>query len=45
MMPASLDLNALFAPRSVAVVGASPKPSVGRYIIDTLRSFGFPGAI
>lgn len=44
-MPGPIDLEPLFRPRSVAVVGASPRPAVGRYIVDTLKAFGFPGAI
>lgn len=44
-MPASNDLDPLFRPRSVAIVGASPRPSVGRYIFDTLVDFGFPGDV
>src|SRR5271169_1795416 len=39
-------LDKLFAPRSVAVVGASPrKTSSGRAVLENLRSAGFPGAI
>jgi acetyltransferase len=39
-------LDKLFAPRSVAVVGASPrKTSSGRAVFENLRSAGFPGAI
>lgn len=44
-MTAPFDLNALFRPRSVAVVGASPRASVGRYIIETLSRYGFEGAV
>jgi acyl-CoA synthetase (NDP forming) len=44
-MAGLINLEPLFRPRSVAVVGASPRPSVGRYIIDTLKAFGFPGDI
>jgi len=44
-MPAEIDLTPLFAPRSVAVLGASPRPSPGRYIIETLQNFGFEGGI
>ena len=40
-----IDLEPLFRPRSVAIVGASPRPSVGRYIVDTLKEFGFPGDV
>ena len=45
MMPAEFDLTPLFAPRSVAILGASPRPSPGRYIIETLQNFGFEGGI
>ena len=45
MMPAEIDLTQLFAPRSVAILGASPRPSPGRYIIETLQNFGFEGGI
>src|SRR5205085_2178817 len=44
-MAGLIDLEPLFRPRSVAVVGASPRPSVGRNIIDTLKAFGFAGDI
>ncbi len=45
MPPDSLNLEPLFAPRSVAVMGASPRPSPGRYIVETLQNFGFTGDI
>jgi acetyltransferase len=39
-------LDNLFTPRSVAVVGASPRrTSSGRAVIENLRRAGFPGAI
>jgi acetyltransferase len=39
-------LDTLFAPRSVAVVGASPrKTSSGRAVLENLRRSGFPGTI
>ena len=39
-------LDKLFAPRSVAVVGASPrKTSSGRAVLENLRGGGFAGAI
>lgn len=38
MMPAEFDLTPLFAPRSVAILGASPLPLPGRYIIETLQN-------
>ncbi len=40
------DLNRLLEPRSVAVVGASPKAgSVGGTILDNLRACGFSGSL
>jgi acetyltransferase len=42
----SYHLERLFAPRSVALVGASPKSgSVGRAVLDNLRSAGFAGPV
>ena len=39
-------LDKLFSPRSVAVVGASPRPtSTGRAILQNLREAGFEGSI
>ena len=39
-------LDSLFTPRSVAVVGASPrKTSSGRAVLENLRGAGFPGAV
>jgi acetyltransferase len=39
-------LDRLFSPRSVAVVGASPRPtSPGHAVLKNLRQAGFPGAI
>jgi acetyltransferase len=39
-------LDRLFAPRSVAVVGGSPRAtSPGRVVLKNLRSAGFPGAV
>jgi acetyltransferase len=39
-------LETLFAPRSVAVVGASPRiTSTGRAVLENLINSGFPGAI
>src|SRR3954466_1625915 len=36
----------LFRPRSVAIVGASPRPgSLGRAVLDNLRAGGFEGPI
>ncbi|WP_431281491.1 acetate--CoA ligase family protein [Humitalea sp. 24SJ18S-53] len=38
-------LNALLAPRSIAVVGASERPSPGRAILTSLDRLGFAGDI
>ncbi len=39
-------LETLFAPRSVAVIGASPRQtSTGRAVLENLLGSGFPGAI
>jgi acetate---CoA ligase (ADP-forming) len=40
-----MRLEALFRPRSIAVVGASEKPTIGRRLIASLDRIGFPGAI
>ena len=42
-----LDLEHLFHPRSIAIVGASANPMspVSRLFLDPLRGFGFPGPI
>ncbi|HTY77443.1 MAG TPA: acetate--CoA ligase family protein [Candidatus Bathyarchaeia archaeon] len=40
-----VDLAPLLRPRSVAVVGASDRPSPGRMIIESLDCFGFPGPV
>jgi len=42
---ASHPLYPLFYPRSVAVVGASPKGGYGLRVVDALKSYGFDGAI
>lgn len=39
------DLSALIAPRSIAVVGASERSALGRWILEGLSVFGFDGAI
>jgi acyl-CoA synthetase (NDP forming) len=41
----AIDLDALLKPRSVAVLGASERPSVGRTIVENLERIGFPGEI
>ena len=38
-------LEALFQPRSIAVIGASEKPTVGRRMVASLGRIGFAGAI
>ena len=40
-----MRLEALFHPRSVAIVGASEKPTIGRRLIASLDRFGFSGSI
>ncbi|HSE04269.1 MAG TPA: acetate--CoA ligase family protein [Methylomirabilota bacterium] len=40
-----IELDALLKPRSVAVLGASERPSVGRTIVENLERIGFAGAI
>jgi acyl-CoA synthetase (NDP forming) len=40
-----IDLDALLKPRSVAILGASERPSVGRTILENLERIGFPGPI
>ena len=42
---ASHPLYPLFYPRSVAVVGASPKGGYGLRVVDALKAFGFAGPI
>jgi acyl-CoA synthetase (NDP forming) len=41
----AIDLEPLLRPRSVAVLGASDRPSPGRMIIESLDRIGFPGPI
>src|SRR5260370_10986314 len=40
-----MRLDALFRPRSIAVIGASEKPTIGRRLIVSLDRLGFGGAI
>jgi acetate---CoA ligase (ADP-forming) len=40
-----MRLEPLFQPRSIAVVGASEKPTIGRRLIASLDRIGFSGAI
>jgi acetyltransferase len=42
----SYRLDQLFAPRGIAVIGASPRPdSVGRAVLRNLRDGGFAGEL
>jgi len=40
-----MRLDALFSPRSIAVIGASEKPTIGRRLITSLDRIGFTGSI
>src|SRR4051812_40499546 len=40
-----MRLEALFQPRSIAIIGASEKPTVGRRMVASLGRIGFAGAI
>jgi acetate---CoA ligase (ADP-forming) len=40
-----MPLEALFKPRSIAVIGASEKPTIGRRLIASLDRIGFTGGI
>src|SRR3954470_24085541 len=40
-----MRLEALFQPRSIVVIGASEKPTVGRRMVASLDRIGFAGAI
>jgi acetate---CoA ligase (ADP-forming) len=40
-----VQLDALLRPRSVAVLGASERPSIGRAVVESLELMGFPGDI
>jgi acyl-CoA synthetase (NDP forming) len=40
-----MRLDALFRPNSIAVIGASEKPTIGRRLIASLDRIGFPGRI
>jgi len=40
-----MRLDALFRPKSIAVIGASEKPTIGRRLIASLDRIGFPGRI
>lgn len=43
--PSAQSLRALLEPRSIAVLGASERPSIGRSIIESLGRLGYGGAI
>src|SRR5438552_8511774 len=40
-----MRLDALLRPRSVAILGASERPSIGRSLLEALDTIGFRGAI
>jgi acyl-CoA synthetase (NDP forming) len=40
-----MQLDALFRPRSIAIIGASEKPTIGRRLIASLDRLGFAGRI
>src|SRR6516162_8375072 len=40
-----MRLEALFRPKSIAVIGASEKPTIGRRLIASLDRFGFAGSV
>jgi len=40
-----MRLDALFRPKSIAVVGASEKPTIGKRLIASLDRIGFPGSV
>jgi acetate---CoA ligase (ADP-forming) len=40
-----MRLQELFQPRSIAVIGASEKPTIGRRLIVSLDRLGFPGQV
>src|SRR5215470_7610484 len=40
-----MRLDPLFKPRSIAVVGASEKPTIGRRLIASLDRIGFSGSV
>lgn len=43
--PAFRDLRPLLRPRSIAIVGASPRGNRGTRVIENLRRFGFGGEV
>jgi acetate---CoA ligase (ADP-forming) len=40
-----MRLEALFRPKSIAVIGASDKPTIGKRLITSLDRIGFAGSI
>jgi acetate---CoA ligase (ADP-forming) len=40
-----INLDSLLKPRSVAILGASERPSLGQMIMESLSRIGFPGAV
>src|SRR5689334_2413265 len=40
-----MGVEALFRPKSIAVIGASDKPTVGRRLISSLDRIGFAGRV
>ena len=40
-----MQLSALLAPRSIAILGASDRPSIGRALIESLDRMGFDGEV
>ncbi len=40
-----MQLSALLAPRSIAILGASDRPSIGRALIESLDRMGFEGEV
>jgi acetate---CoA ligase (ADP-forming) len=40
-----MQLEALFRPQSIAVLGASEKPTIGRRLVASLDRIGYPGAV
>src|SRR5947209_11600067 len=43
--PIAMRLDALFRPKSIAVIGASEKPTIGRRLIVSLDRIGFAGRV
>ena len=41
----AVKVDALFKPKSIAVIGASGKPTIGRRLIASLDRLGFSGAV